>query len=65
MKLFFNNNEMVTQAQTLQQLAEELALPDKGVAVAVDQKLVSRPDWASFQLTEGAHVVVIKAVCGG
>lgn len=65
MNLFFNNKEITTQAQTLQQMAVELSLPDKGVAVAVDNKMVPRTDWDSFQLSEGAHVTVIKAVCGG
>ncbi|MCR5550417.1 MAG: sulfur carrier protein ThiS [Bacteroidales bacterium] len=65
MKLFFNNKEISTEAQTLQQLAQELSLPDKGIAVAVDNKLSPRTEWDTFLLTEGIHIVVIKAVCGG
>ncbi len=65
MKLFFNNKEIDTEARTLQQLAQELSLPDKGIAVAADNKLVPRTDWDAFLLTEGTHIVVIKAVCGG
>ena len=65
MKLFFNNKEIFTEAQTLQQLSSELSLPEKGIAVAVDNKLVPRTDWEAFQLAEGAHIIVIKAVCGG
>mgnify|MGYP003442925820 FL=1 len=65
MKLFFNNKEISTEAQTLRQLAEELSLPDKGIAVAVDNKLSPRTEWDTFLLTEGIHIVVIKAVCGG
>ncbi|MBO4503693.1 MAG: sulfur carrier protein ThiS [Bacteroidales bacterium] len=65
MKLFFNNKEISTGAQTIRQLAEELSLPDKGIAVAVDNKLVPRTGWDTFLLTEGTHIVVIKAVCGG
>ena len=65
MKLFFNNKEITTQAQTLQQMAVELSLPDKGVAVAVDNKMVPRTEWDAFLLKEGIRIVVIKAVCGG
>lgn len=65
MKLFFNNKEIDTEARTLQQLAQELSLPDKGIAVAADNKLVPRTNWDAFLLTEGTHIVVIKAVCGG
>ena len=65
MKLFFNNKEIATEAQTLQQLAQELSLPEKGIAVAVDNKLVPRPEWDAFLLKESIRIVVIKAVCGG
>ena len=65
MKLFFNNKEISTEAQTLHQLAQELSLPDKGIAVAADNKLVPRPEWDAFLLKESIRIVVIKAVCGG
>ena len=65
MKLFLNNKELQTEAGTLRQLAEEVALPEKGVAVAVNNKLVPRSEWDDFSLTEGVHIVVVKAVCGG
>lgn len=35
------------------------------VAVAVNNRVVARRDWASTQLEEGAKVTVIRAVCGG
>lgn len=65
MKITVNGKEVETQAVTLSQLTEELALPAQGVAVAVNNRMVPRTDWADFPLTEGASVVVIKAACGG
>ncbi|WP_297272536.1 sulfur carrier protein ThiS [uncultured Bacteroides sp.] len=65
MKLTVNNKAVETQAANLQQLADELVLPAQGVAMAVNNRMVPRTEWASFPLTEGAQVVIIKAACGG
>ncbi len=65
MKLFVNNKEMQTEATRLDALIASLGLPAVGVAAAVDNKLVPRAQWDTFELCEGAHVTVIKAACGG
>lgn len=65
MKLTVNNKAVETQAANLQQLADELVLPAQGVAMAVNNRMVPRTEWASFLLSEGAQVVIIKAACGG
>ena len=65
MKITVNNQEIDTNATTLRQLAEVLSLPDRGVAVAVSNRMVPRTEWENYQLTEGASVVIIKAACGG
>ena len=65
MKIQINNKEVETKALTLSELAQEMALPEKGVAVAVNNKMVPRAQWADTALTEGIAVVIIKAVCGG
>ncbi len=65
MDITINNKPLSTSAATVSQLAAELALPEKGVAVAVDNKLVPRGDWDSSELREGAAVTVIRAAFGG
>ena len=65
MKIIINNKEAETKAANLSELAAELALPAKGVAVAVSNKMVPRTDWEQTSLTEGASIVIIKAACGG
>ena len=65
MDITINNKPLSTSAATVSQLAAELALPEKGVAVAVDNKLVPRGDWGSFELREEAAVTVIRAAFGG
>lgn len=65
MQVFVNQKEVSTSATHLDQLIAELGLPAQGVAAAVDNKMVTRTAWATFALSEGAHITVIKAACGG
>lgn len=65
MKILINNKQTETEAKSLSELAAELNLPERGVAVAVSNKMVPRTEWESTLLAEGANVVIIKAACGG
>ena len=65
MKIKFNKKETEVNATTLSELAAELSLPEKGVAVAVNNRMVTRADWNQTEVKEGDNIVVIKAVCGG
>ena len=65
MNIKINNKEMEVGAKSLLELATELSLPEKGVAVAVNNKMVTRTEWGNSVLREGDNVVIIKAVCGG
>ena len=37
----------------------------RGIAVALDDKIVRRPDWTSQQITDGARVEIVTAQQGG
>ena len=42
-----------------------LGAPTSGVAVAVDDDVVPRAEWATYELRDGATVEVLTAVQGG
>lgn len=65
MKIIVNNQQVETKATSLQSLSQELGLPEKGVAVAVNNHLIPRMEWHNHTLQEGATIVIIKAACGG
>lgn len=65
MKVQVNNKEVETHSTTLLQLTLELDLPVRGIAVAVNNRMVPRTQWEEFLLTENDSLVVIKAACGG
>ena len=65
MKVWVNNKEVETAAVSLASLVEDLSLPAQGIAVAVENRMVPRTQWADYALSEGMRVVVVKAACGG
>lgn len=65
MNVTVNNKPVETGASTLKELALQLELPEKGIAVAVSNKMVPRSEWDNFAITEGVSIIVIRASCGG
>lgn len=65
MNVTVNNKPVETSASTLKELAVQLELPEKGVAIAVSNKMVPRSEWDNFAITEGVSIIVIRASCGG
>lgn len=65
MKVSINNKEVETDAVTLLQLTTKLSLPAQGVAVAANNRMIPRTEWADYALSEGISIVIIKAACGG
>jgi sulfur carrier protein len=56
---------IVRPGATVRDLVEELGVPSRGVAVAVDHVIVPRSAWASTPVTVGARVDVVTAMQGG
>jgi sulfur carrier protein len=55
----------VAEQATVTDALTALGAPASGVAVAVDDELVPRADWARYRLTADARVEVLTAVQGG
>lgn len=66
MEVYVNGSRLeVASGEKLGAVLAANNLDATGMAVGVNNKLVKRCDWDSFELVEGARIVVIKAVCGG
>ncbi|WP_300257822.1 sulfur carrier protein ThiS [uncultured Alistipes sp.] len=66
MEVFINRKLVGVEVPT--SLAELLAregIPAEGVAVAVNNRVVPRGEWAATPVAEGMKITVIRAVCGG
>ena len=65
MKLKVNGEMVEHDVAYLGQLLETMALPERGVAVAVNNTMISRVEWKNYSLSEGDNILIIKAACGG
>ena len=65
MKLRVNDKEVETGATHLSHFIQEQNLPTTGIAVAVNNRMITRAEWDSFALNEDDNILIIKAVCGG
>lgn len=67
MNVFFNSKETELPAgvTTLDGLLKYKEVAATGVAVALNNKVVSKAAWKSTTLNEGDKILVITAVCGG
>jgi len=59
------NNQQVDDDLTAAQLVENLGLQGKRIAMEVNQEIVPRSSYESFQLSENDRVEIINAVGGG
>ena len=57
MQILINNKPTATEATNLSLLADELALPAQGVAIAVSTQMVPRTAWDATPLHEGDNVI--------
>lgn len=65
MIVFVNNKKTDIQCATLAELAASQNLPEKGVAVAVDNEMIPRSQWETFRLEPSQRITILKAFCGG
>ena len=65
MKVTINNQQQELEAMTVAEFAAKQQLPDKGVALAINNEMVPREQWAKRHICEGDDIVILKAFCGG
>lgn len=66
MKVLVNNKETeLPEGKTIADLARLLELPEKGVAIALHNRMVPRTQWPEHMLQPNDSLVIIKAACGG
>ena len=66
MEVFVNRRPVeVGESMTLAELLVREGIPAEGVAVAVNNRVVPRAEWAATPLGEQMKITVIRAVCGG
>ncbi|MGV4529074.1 sulfur carrier protein ThiS [Ornithobacterium rhinotracheale] len=57
--------EQIPKETTLSKLIVLKNIATRGIAIAVNQKVISRSKWEIFQLQENDTILIIKATQGG
>ncbi len=67
MNIYFNNDPRpLAEGSRLSDLLQELQLINsKGIAVSVNNQIISRKDWGSKNIMDNDKVVIIRASQGG
>ena len=65
MKLMINGLSQEHVCQDLMGLLQALNKPANGLAIAVNEQIVPRQQWAEFQLSEHDNISVFQAIAGG
>ena len=66
MKVNINNAEIeLIDGETLAQALEKAGITPSGIAVAINETVVPKTEYATRQLAEGDSILIIKAFYGG
>jgi len=66
MRITINGSERdVDEASTVATLLEQVNAPARGIAVARNDRVVPRSQFANERIGEGDRIEIIKAVAGG
>ena len=60
-----NTRHTLPSQSSLRDLLTQLDISDKGIAVAVNNEIISKNEWSSRALAEGENVLMIRATQGG
>ncbi|MEG1574502.1 MAG: sulfur carrier protein ThiS [Bacteroidales bacterium] len=66
MEIILNNKIVIVDDETtIEKVITYFGMKPVGIAIAVNNKIVSRNDWNKTILNNGDKVVMIKGACGG
>ncbi|MBV7441341.1 sulfur carrier protein ThiS [Weeksellaceae bacterium TAE3-ERU29] len=60
-----SQSEQIPKETNLLQLVALKNITTRGIAIAVNQKVISRSKWETYQLKENDNILIIKATQGG
>ncbi|MFI3282099.1 MAG: sulfur carrier protein ThiS [Rikenellaceae bacterium] len=65
MNIILNNQSHEVNSSTIQDLILEMSLETKGVAIALNNKVIPKANWDATPINEGDKIVIVSAVFGG
>lgn len=66
MRIFLNNQEVdLLKEETLKEILIRQNIACEAIAIAVNNKVVSKDAWEATLLQDGDKITIIRASCGG
>lgn len=65
MNIVVNNQDYSVESRTLTELIAELSIETKGVAIALNNRVIPRVEWGGVELSQNDKIVIVSAVFGG
>lgn len=66
MKIMLNDQPLeLAQALSVAALLEQLDRHQPGTALAINQTIIPRTDWATRQVQDGDDILLFQAIAGG
>jgi sulfur carrier protein len=60
-----NQNHLLNEACSIEQMLAVISMETNGLAIAVNQTIIPKSDWATHVLNPADQVILIKATQGG
>ncbi len=60
-----NQPKEISENSSVASLLQTLEQPEKGIAVAINQQIITKTDWESKVVTNGDDILIIQATQGG
>jgi len=60
-----NQSKEISENCSVSNLLSELAQPENGIAVAINQKIITKTDWTNKTINNGDDILIIQATQGG
>ncbi len=65
MTIEINKEKYISKASILEEILGELNISLKGIAVAINDEVISRMAWKETQIQENDKITIIRATQGG
>lgn len=60
-----NQPKEITENTSVAQLLKQLEQPENGIAVAINQQIITKTNWENQLLNNGDDLLIIQATQGG
>ncbi len=60
-----NQSKEISENSSVSQLLQQLNQPENGIAVAINQQIITKNNWETQEVLNGDDILIIQATQGG